>query len=148
MNGQTKLDSFIIRESPSRARANWSNRERQNWYYHGTQAKWLESILAEGLKPNCLLGHSNYPISNSDAVYLTTDKRTAILFAFEYGHLGHGERAFLIKIPKSKIPRERLVRDGNLCDDVSFEFHGIIEPDLFVVEETVENTIKPEIPTF
>jgi hypothetical protein len=119
------------------ARANWCYREHRNWYYHGTQESKLERILKEGLKPNTLTGECNYTHLSKAAVYLTISKRSACRWAVwnRKSRLeDNPEKAFIIKIPKSRIDFSKLVNDNNLEDGQSFEYHGIIEPP-FLVEE-------------
>lgn len=122
------------------ARYNWRIREGRNWYYHGTQESKLGRILAEGLKPNILTGECNYTNLSKAAVYLTISKRSACCWAVwnRKSRLeDNPEKAFIIKIPKSRIDFSKLIDDGNLEDGQSFEYHGIIEPP-FLIEEVIK----------
>lgn len=131
-------------------RAVWEIRARRAFYYHGTQESKLQSILKEGLKPNCLTGNVNYGLSTPEAVYLTEEPEEAknwaiwnrktrnmaiekwTLKAAKNGNLtliSHRfERAFVICVPKARVDRNKLVHDHVLCWSPSFEFLGTIEP--------------------
>ena len=112
-----------------------TNIETATYLYHGTNEEHIETIKKDGLKPSRKTGNNNFPdFSNPDSIYLTTSKTIASIFARRTNRKG-----FIISIPNSAIPLEKLKLDCNIMEVCTcFRLEESISPDCFSSIEELE----------